>query len=61
LKNNKLAQNFFEGMSCMGGCLNGPLSLKHGQGVLGNIDKFGERANNKNPNISCEKFLEKNG
>jgi iron only hydrogenase large subunit-like protein len=46
-------------MGCMGGCLNGPLSLKHGVGILGNIDKFGERANNKNPDTSINRFLEK--
>jgi iron only hydrogenase large subunit-like protein len=27
LKSNKLVENFFEGMACEGGCINGPLTL----------------------------------
>ncbi|GHU33548.1 hypothetical protein FACS1894166_09250 [Bacilli bacterium] len=56
LKTNKLAQNFFEGMACKGGCLNGPLSLKHGSQVLANVDKFGEQSISRDPNTSVHKF-----
>jgi iron only hydrogenase large subunit-like protein len=56
LKTNKLTQNFFEGMVCKGGCLNGPLSLKHNSQVLVNIDKFGEQSSSKDPNTSVGKF-----
>jgi iron only hydrogenase large subunit-like protein len=57
LKTNKLTQNFFEGMVCKGGCLNGPLSLKHNSQVLVNIDKFGEKSPTNDPNISVDKFI----
>jgi iron only hydrogenase large subunit-like protein len=56
LKNNKLTQNFFEGMGCVGGCLNGPLSLKHGTKILSTIDKYGEKSNSKDPDSSAKKF-----
>ncbi|MDR0674778.1 MAG: monomeric [FeFe] hydrogenase [Mycoplasmataceae bacterium] len=56
LLTNKLIQNFFEGMACRGGCLNGPLGLKHNDQMLANIDAFGERAEQNDPNISVNKF-----
>jgi iron only hydrogenase large subunit-like protein len=56
LKNNKEVKNFFEGMACQGGCLNGPLGLRHNTTVLANIDKFGERSHNKDPNQSVDNY-----
>lgn len=55
---NKLVQNFFEGMACKGGCLNGPLGLRHNEQTLINIDAFGERAKCDNPNVSVDRFNE---
>jgi iron only hydrogenase large subunit-like protein len=43
-------------MGCMGGCLNGPLSLKHGAKSLSSIDKYGERSESKDPDSSIKKF-----
>jgi iron only hydrogenase large subunit-like protein len=56
LMTNKLVQNFFEGMACTGGCLNGPVGLKHNDQMLTNIDAFGQRANCDDPNLSVDKF-----
>jgi iron only hydrogenase large subunit-like protein len=58
LSTNKLVQNFFEGMACTGGCLNGPLGLRHNDQVLANIDAFGKRSDRSDPNSSAEKFAE---
>jgi iron only hydrogenase large subunit-like protein len=58
LLTNKLTQNFFEGMVCRGGCLNGPLGLKHNDQILPNVDAFGERAKRDDPNASVYKFNE---
>lgn len=55
-KNNPKIKNFFEGMACKGGCLNGPLNLRHNQKILADIDRFGNKAINKDPNESCNKF-----
>lgn len=43
-------------MGCVGGCLNGPLSLKHGTKILSTIDKYGEKSNSKDPDSSAKKF-----
>jgi iron only hydrogenase large subunit-like protein len=56
LMTNKLVQNFFEGMVCTGGCLNGPLGLRHNEQMLVNVDTFGKRAKCDNPNASVDKF-----
>jgi iron only hydrogenase large subunit-like protein len=45
-------------MACQGGCLNGPLGLKHNLTVLANIDKFGERSTSRDPNASVQAFEE---
>lgn len=47
LKNNKAVENFFEGMACDGGCLNGALCLSHGPKNALDVDKYGEEAKEK--------------
>ena len=47
LKANKAVENFFEGMACDGGCLNGALSLSHGPKNAIDVDKYGEEAKEK--------------
>lgn len=44
LKMGKAAENFFEGMACDGGCLNGALCIHHGPKNAVEIDKFGKKA-----------------
>ena len=44
LKMGKATENFFEGMACDGGCLNGALCIHHGPKNAIEIDKFGEQA-----------------
>ena len=43
LKLGKAAANFFEGMACEGGCLNGALCLHHGPKNVLDVDKYGQR------------------
>ena len=47
LKANKAVENFFEGMACEGGCLNGALCLSHGPKNAQDVDKYGEEAKEK--------------
>lgn len=47
LKVGKSEGNFFEGMACEGGCLNGPLCLSHGPKNVLDVDKYGESAKEK--------------
>ena len=47
LKFNKATENFFEGMACDGGCLNGPLALTHGPKNVVDVDKYGASAKEK--------------
>ena len=50
MKNNpNLQYNFFEGMICKGGCINGPLSLKRSEEMADYIDKFSQKAKSKDP------------
>lgn len=57
LKNNtNLPYNFFEGMICKGGCINGPLSLKRNPSMVSFIDNFSNRSKSKDPNKSASKF-----
>ena len=44
LKMGKALNNFFEGMACDGGCLNGALCIHHGPKNVVAIDKFGKEA-----------------
>ncbi len=47
LKAGKALENFFEGMACDGGCLNGPLCLSHGPKNVQDVDKYGNSAKEK--------------
>lgn len=47
LKLNRATENFFEGMACDGGCINGPLSITHGPRNVADVDKYGEAAKEK--------------
>ncbi len=44
LRAGRSKENFFEGMACAGGCLNGPLCLKHGPKNLADVDKYARQA-----------------
>lgn len=44
LKMGKATENFFEGMACDGGCINGPLCITHGPKNVSDVDKFGNEA-----------------
>lgn len=44
LKFKKAEENFFEGMACEGGCLNGALCIRHGTKNAMEVDKFGKKA-----------------
>ena len=44
LKMGKAAENFFEGMACDGGCLNGALCIHHGPKNVKEVDNFGKQA-----------------
>lgn len=48
LKVGKSLENFFEGMACDGGCLNGALCIHHGPKNVLEIDKFGKQAKEQN-------------
>jgi iron only hydrogenase large subunit-like protein len=47
LKFGRAAENFFEGMACEGGCLNGALCLNRGPKNLPEVDKYGAQAKEK--------------
>ncbi len=47
LKFNKSVYNFFEGMACDGGCLNGALCLNHGPKNVQDVDRYGREAKEK--------------
>lgn len=47
LKMGKATENFFEGMACDGGCINGPLSITHGPRNIVDVDKYGNEAKEK--------------
>lgn len=47
LKLGKATANFFEGMACEGGCLNGALCMTHGPGNVVDVDKYGNEAKEK--------------
>ncbi|MDR2822490.1 MAG: monomeric [FeFe] hydrogenase [Acholeplasmatales bacterium] len=44
LKFNKCEENFFEGMACIGGCINGALCLNHTDKNAIDIEKYGQQA-----------------
>jgi len=47
LKMGKATANFFEGMACEGGCLNGPLCITHSPRNVVDVDKYGNEAKEK--------------
>lgn len=47
LKFNKATENFFEGMACDGGCLNGPVCITHSPRNVVDVDKYGNEAKEK--------------
>ena len=47
LKFGKATENFFEGMACEGGCLNGPLCITHSPRNIVDVDKYGSEAKEK--------------
>lgn len=55
-KLGKASENFFEGMACEGGCLNGALCPLHGQSNIVAVDKFSHQATEKSIEASVEKY-----
>ena len=47
LKLGKSEFNFFEGMACEGGCMNGALCLHHGTANAVEIENYGKEAHQK--------------
>ena len=47
LKMGKATENFFEGMACDGGCLNGPVCITHSPRNVVDVDKYGNEAKEK--------------
>lgn len=56
LKMGKALENFFEGMACDGGCLNGALCIHHGPKNLVEVDKFGKQAKEQNIKNAVELY-----
>ena len=56
LKMNRATENFFEGMACDGGCLNGALCLNHGPKNVVDVDKYGASAKEKNIDNSVKLY-----
>lgn len=47
LKLGKAAENFFEGMACDGGCLNGPVCITHNPRFVHDVEKYAKEATQK--------------
>ena len=47
LRAGKAAGNFFEGMACDGGCLNGPVCITHSPRNVVDVEKYGNEAKEK--------------
>ena len=56
LKTGKSPFNFFEGMACDGGCINGALCLHHGNNSLSAVNEYGEMAKEKTIDSSVELY-----
>ena len=56
LKFHRATENFFEGMACDGGCLNGALCLNHGPKNVVDVDKYGASAKEKNIDNSVKLY-----
>lgn len=61
LKIKKSEYNFFEGMACDGGCLNGALCLHHGPKNLADVDRYGNEAKEKTIDNSVKLYKLANG
>ena len=56
LKMGKSLDNFFEGMACDGGCINGALCIHHGPKNLKEVENFGQQAKEKDIANSLELY-----
>ncbi len=56
LKLNRSPHNFFEGMACEGGCVNGALCLHHGPKSLTDVNRYGELAKEKSVDNSVKLY-----
>ena len=56
LKVGKSPYNFFEGMACEGGCINGALCLQHGPKSLSDVNRYGEKAAEKSVENSVKLY-----
>ncbi len=56
LKAGKSPYNFFEGMACDGGCVNGALCLHHGPKSLNDVNKYGAMAKEKTVDNSVKLY-----
>lgn len=56
LKMGKAVENFFEGMACEGGCLNGPLCITHSPRNVVDVDKYGNEAKEKTIDNSVQLY-----
>ena len=56
LKAGKSPYNFFEGMACDGGCVNGALCLHHAPKSLTDVNKYGEMAKEKTVHNSVKLY-----
>ncbi len=56
LKLGKSEYNFFEGMACDGGCMNGALCLRHGMANAVEIENYGKEAKHKDIERSVDLY-----
>ncbi len=56
LRAGKTLDNFFEGMACTGGCINGPLCLHHGATSAAAVEKYGKDSTQKEIAQSVRKY-----
>ena len=47
LKMGKAVENFFEGMACKGGCINGALCINHSDKSIADVENYGREAKEK--------------
>ena len=58
LKMNKSVNNFFEGMACNGGCLNGALVITRGAKNLATLDKYAAEAKMNDVEVNSNKIMD---
>ena len=56
LKAGKATENFFEGMACEGGCINGALCITHSPRNSVDVEKYGSEAKEKTIDNSVKLF-----